>query len=865
MDTRPSEEELYRQFQAEKRAAQAAKQDAQYAEFKQWEEGQKAAWEGATPPREPTMRDYVRDARATVLKSTMDATEGMADLLLSPLNLLERTAQGLTGLTDDNPETGFWNQFGQRGEVGGWTADFFDPARKILTEESQIPEGVANPYYEKGRTFAEHALPIIESGGVGKIAPTSSKALQMTQQALRTGAPASGVASGTGAVAGQEMAGDEGEAVGSIAGAIVGNPIEAGKWAINKVGNAYRLARPGTTKAATASKADMRDALTKYFEQAFPREGGEADPDYIEFLVDKAIKRIDQGESGTFAQLADDLGLSAFEQKLAAESPERARQLESIDRGIEGEARARVDSTVSGEPTLAREPVLAETQRATEELAASKIAEKESQLQQARAAEQEAQDIRTGFYDEVDTKVFNEANPSGMAPVDKLGSEGYTQLKNNIGQAYDEAWDAAGVLKKQTFNKMVKYGNSLKEADPATYNKIDKLLDAVETFEMASPTSQSVKAVDKMIRDEINRLPYDAHDAREYLKGLRNILMDDMPKAGRERLNELNSNYDKFLTIRGAGDRTPAGERVRAETYEAQSRSVAPSGATQEGKAPMQQTLEDARLNEQQVEQYVSEAESNLSKAERQAQTMRERATSQAEKEIAKTPAGKFAANEAEQYLSAASDTFKAKTKGGKTPAANMKAIIETAKTPAERDNIRRAFLEEMEQNVFALNSEGRVGQKAIEKFNARRDAYEQSGMFTKEELDTMAASVEQMQKIYLADEAKAIAALPLETSQLVRKMAGIAGTLAGGAATGGSHALMVAGRARNIAEKLAESATSGRVKELIYQLSSNPQRYADVFKQYADDLSTPELQASFINALLAKAGIATAQEQIED
>jgi hypothetical protein len=186
----------------------------------------------------------------------------------------------------------------------------------------------------------------------------------------------------------------------------------------------------------------------------------------------------------------------------------------------------------------------------------------------------------------------------------------------------------------------------------------------------------------------------------------------------------------------------------------------------------------------------------------------------------------------------------------------NMKTLLRSVEdSPSAKEDVRRAFMDEFQNSVTTTGPTGRVNlkQDAFNKFKANRDVYEQSGLFTKGELDRIADGFAEGQKLFLHKDAARLTKLPDEQQRVAQITAALVGAKVGAAAFGSP--LIGAALGRKFATTQLQKMTGDKAKKIAYELTTNPERFAEIVNRLKDPgISPAEIQKG-LKELFAKAG----------
>lgn len=802
----------------------------------------------AQQAEEPSLLDYGKDIAAEALTATGVATEGMADMLSLPLSLGQRAQKGFANLADEDPESGFWQGAMETPPQGQATRDFFKPVTQFAKENRSVPEG-ENTAFDMVRTSVQQGLPIAMSGGLGK-GGGLSKTLDKMASPIRHSAAGAAL----GAAGGEQIGGEAGEQIGSMAGSLLGDwrgmadMAKASGRSVTAVGRMIkrRLSKEGVN-LDTATEKELLRSLGHYLNEAYDPTKPETSPEYIDALLRRVQAKVAAGEQGTVGQLSGDLGLRQAERRGADASRGVGQQMDAIDARIDTAAQQPMrDIAPAGAPeqagALPRSRVRAAKDQVTQRQATSEQSA-ESALAQARAQSEATQ---TGF----NSRMLNEAAPEGVVITD-VGTEGGKQLKKAVQKQYGDAWASAGKPPKDVTDSMADAIESImpqvttEDASKfrALQADIKKLAEAGSEFSLSQ------------LDMKIGRLQGKAANSttvNEVLDQMRQQFRGGLTDEAQEALRLADRNYPNFLTVQKAGRSANAIGEFTPSQAATGSRGVGGNRAFT-GDAPLQQTVAEGVTDAAVVKEQQKLAQQLRNKTVNQGKT---KVKSQ-KAAIEASPTGRFANPETHQHVAAVKEAMK-----GGQPVKSIKQILKgTEANPQAREDIRRAFMSEFTNSVTSGKGtkKGMLTNEALDKFKLRRDVYEQSGIFSKGELDQVQKGLEEGRKVFLGVGVKDLAKLPPDRRRLLEVVAALAGAKTGALAFGSP--LIGASLGRRFAKEKLAAFTTEKSRDLSYQLSVNPQKFMDIVNKLGKSPTEKEV-FNFMQRLAVRAGVATAIEE---
>jgi hypothetical protein len=192
---------------------------------------------------------------------------------------------------------------------------------------------------------------------------------------------------------------------------------------------------------------------------------------------------------------------------------------------------------------------------------------------------------------------------------------------------------------------------------------------------------------------------------------------------------------------------------------------------------------------------------------------------------------------------------------GAPAPHTALKELIEMSDDPAHRENLRKAFAQEMRNTV---TKNGSLDPDAYKTFKARRPVLEQSGLFTPDELDKIQNRFSEAKKLGLHQNARKLPELKERDQAMLEATAAFLGAKAGARAFPGIS-LVGAQMGSKRARKLLDSFTNQDVRELAYQMTMEPEKFFDIKRKLkAGDLEMDK----FWRQMALRAGIVLGAEQ---
>lgn len=784
----------------------------------------------------------------------------------------------------------------------------------------QIPQGEGSPILDIAKRGIGLAIDLGMTGfmgGGGKVKTAREMIEASTKQMLdptlakvvagegrytvgegaKTGA--SMVAGGT---AGGEMFGDTGEIGGVVAGVLARDPkalaslIDMLGGAVGKIkgvgtGLKRSLIKSGDT-LATASDSEIRSGMQEILRNLTMPDGSPMTVDRlneVEVLLEAAVRN---GKKGTLAQIIDDAGLRQMEITHAADPSAGGRaaqlKLDNIDSAINADAVGAVDDIAKGADAsrasvfprtivaeqkkeivdTARQPRVAALQaRKAEEEARQTFADAPDTLEAGRALTRTTQTASDNSFNAVKKKWAELDKLDATIPAGDL-QQGYKQslrkeLKgdDNLIRAFEKDFPltverinslegdvSLGALSnvisllskesrgtssapevitavKEALYKTIEKGSDLRKAAARDYRT------HMETF---GPKTQVGKALkqDEALAGELLIKPKAAgavslaktieatNSAKEAQDVLRDTFRKDAMKTGEidpKAAAKFQSNYEQHLKL-------PGMETLRAEVEQAVSRADALRTTTKAAEA-----------------------------AEKEGKT--------ALVALKQSPLGKYAASGETYDEAIAAARRSVSPKSGQDLLEGLTTLVDSTKgNKSAFDDIRRSFADDFFSKAFdpkgRLKSGSKVG--GLTQFKRKRDLYEKSGMFTKQELDNIETQFTEAQKMFLGEDGKRLLDLPPRERRVQQAIAALVGAKVGAQAFGSP--LIGAALGRKFATDQLSKMTDAKASKLAFELSTNPDKYLEwINKLKKPDASVAEIQrdmSGFIEAAMAGARI---------
>lgn len=817
--------------------------------------------EGAGPDYEERQKysggAVARDIARQTAQVPVDVGETMYSVGTSPLAFLQRTGQALKGgykaATDDDPKTGIFSRalegFKQASptEMGGQR---FQQTRDIIQSGQEVPKG-AVPDLDIARTAIKYGGPMAVEAPLG-----GPRYLKQGLQAAAGGA--------TGAAVAEQM--DVDPTIGAVAGALTGDlrgtvdmfrpllsiPTAVAKKAWNMI------SKHGEKGLAAATDDEIRSALQVFVNEAYEPGSPETSPEYLNELVNKVRRAVESGEPGTIGQITRDRGILELERN--ARSTDRAfgaaaegQDIAIEQRALEPTREIATEGVTEAATVAPRERVqrLAKATKAqAERQAEGLVPAAESNLAQTRQAVDARDAQRT-------QELFNQAAPEGVAITD-TGVTGFKQLKNAVSKAYGEAWSLAGPMDQPTTDAILDYIKVNKQnLDAADAGSLQSIADDIGRLRKEG-TPEQVKALDKAIRRELANSKADSNALREHLHELRTVLRESVGPDVKAALDPLDAKYPEFLTLEKA---SIAANKVDGEFTPSQlataSRQVG-KRSTGTGDAPFYQETGMAHQEQLAGKAQLSEAQQGVRQAKQQAEALRREGTRR-QKAVERSASAKFAEYEPSQTIRAAKGAM-----SGKTPTDDLREILNaTRNNPQAREDIRRAFMDDF---VNTITKDGDLKHDALDTFKKRRKVYEDSGLYTPEELDRIEAGMTEGQKLAAYDADK-LAALPPARRRLLETISALAGAKVGAMAFGSP--LIGAALGRRFAVEKFKNVTDENIKQLAYEMTANPEKFIEQIDRLSDPSITPERVNTVLEEMINMVGRGTfatiATEPVEE
>jgi hypothetical protein len=762
-------------------------------------------------------------------KGVEEAGRSIANFGLQVLSSPWTFNQALTQSLDDNPDTGFFTKTKQ--------AQAIDDLIPVDAEDTEytIPRGESDAI-DMARDATRYGTEFLLSGGTS-VLKHGAKGLAGTM---------------AGAAAGGQVGDETGAALGSIAGgfAPLVEQFARRSWQttkdvgrdVGKIANGIFNGDPSTL--ANASKADLRDAVVVLYNNAYPSTDIPLTPEYVDSIVDTVKKNIDAGQTGTLGQLSGDRGIIQYERDLlntTNKTTERSYipQHEQIQKDISQQGTAPVEEIA---PTgIAEEAGVlpkARTQAEADRIREQGMEGAETVLAQARQAADEipkpaesmlsqAQQAQEESLNALNIRNLQAATPEGYV-IDKAGLEGFEQVKAAVKEQYDTAWANAEAipadLAADLSGRLERVQKLVSQDNAYLFNNIKEDIDRL--VEVPSPIGMS--ELDRSIGKLLNKSDI-TDTARTVLRNIRGELRKRLDPDAAALLAKADANYPRFLTMQNAVNKSNLQDyRPSSQEIGTASRNVGGGDPTRQ---PMRPEIAETQRIETLGQEAVDVAQEDLKAAQKsQADILRageaeatsvENIAEARAKQVEASPAAKFGQYESAEK--AASQVFKSKT-----PTADLKQIVDTVKDdPQAVENLRRAFAKEFRNSI---DNKGLLSREGYNTFKQRRQAYEESGLFTAEELDRIDSGMAEAQKLFVYDDTGKLAKLAPEERGLLDATAALAGAKIGAALMGSP--LIGASIGRRTATRLLDRFGREQIDRLAQEMTLNPDKFVSIVKK---------------------------------
>jgi len=897
-------DELMAEAQAGKGDVNAASKSSAFAELMAEAKAPQPRQVGRYPSRAPAdsgpsyaVGDQAMDIAKEGMAGVSRGAEFLTDVANFPLTLKERHDRGMES-------TATRDSFLPRALGGGlenYIAGAFSPTDrgKQIADmydtdayDPTVPEGEGSTGYKVLKKAAGLAGELSTTALLGgaKMAPTVAKSIP-TSSAL-------------GAVGG-EMYGDMGEMGGVIAGALAHEPkaiaqllsavtakiTGAGKRVGELAVEGKRAIKSGDTWE-TASNSERRAALRETIKNMTGPDGAPITAEQIDMVIPRLEAALKRGEKGTTAQILDDMGLRQFELDEAGRTRGGVADIKRIDADIERDAlksiediapegvaaqapafpKTLADEARSEAAGLVEQPRIArlEAAAAEETSRAPFTQDRISTPDTGRALAESVDQIKQKEYDSVKAKWAKLDDVDQVIPADALR----TKYQQDLFKAVDNDPNLARAFEKD-FPKTVERIAEL-EGDVS----IGALSDVLSLLSKESVGTSTNPAVIDAVKDSLyasiekgsKRRAAAAKAHRDYMekwgpktttgKALKGeptdfgvAVVTTGPK-GATRLNRLLENADGKV----AGEAQDVlRARFRDEVMDADGTINPTKAATFERKYKHHLDLDAMKDLREEVSNASSRSAAlrDTSKALTEAETASTRALADVDKSDIAILGD---TGTTDKDVAAAVKRMLAPGKG-KDPAKELGNLMKAVESnPQAKANIRRALADDFQNSV---TSKGDLSQDAYKTFKRDRDMYEQSGAFTKAELDNIDKQFTESQKLFMLTDKEKLVKLPPEKRRVAEAVAALTGAKVG-AQLFGSPLIGAAMGRRFAAEKFKEL-SSDKARKLAFEMMVNPEKYVEWTKKLAKPNISPKEADSVLADLLTTALAASRTVPIEE
>ena len=868
--------------------AQKAEFDAKKAAPRQMTPAQRAEFDQKSAGG-PSTGEQLTDVGRRMGSRNRGAAEFTMDVMRLPQTMWQRAKNATKGREEGE---------GFLGSLGGMMSGYFgetDMDRRgneaMFRSESQpdlyeeeIGKGEGDAWLDPLKTGAGIATELATSAWMGgaKAAPTVLKS-----------APTS---VGLG-VAGQEMGGDLGEAAGIITGAITGDPVATTKLVakILNPGTYIKGAQKGLETVfgrgpslADASPRQINNALNAYVRQAFPDLPASELDEYVRQLAPRVKAAVAEGKQGSVGQLTDDAGLINFEKDMTNINVDATRRedvaaLDKINAGISDEANAPM-AAIEGITEKAGDiPAgLVNTRKLQAESAQSALPAATADLVSGNTKTQASTALKITMAKKAKESKGRMADAWSELPGGGVGPE---ELKRSVNKFYAGLGENSTKRFKQSFPKTSGAIDNIRtevveDGPPLENVTVDDISEIISIFSSERQAIRSGTTTGVGLKPERVDGFQDAlfsaleggtegpiREIRENAAAVsRDYFRDYGPSSRLGRSLDSTDTKDFAESYLSGGD---AGV-VRRDELNALGGEDAAGQMDDYLKADFAASKVDDAGNytKSGVDSFERKYSEQLSPELKgkvdilRDTTVKRDAAKEASKNLESSVVGKFAAGagDAEEIVKRANNIMKV---GGKNRSTELRTLMDSVgDNPEARNNIRRTFMDDF---VNSVSKDGELTQKSYETFKKRRKVFQDSGAFTKEELDNIESGLQEGQKMFLHQDAKRLASIPAEKRRVLEVVSAVGGAKVGAMAFGSP--LIGAALGKKAGRDALSQLTNVQARNLAFELATNPAKFVeqiDILKR--GDLTVDEF-GKVLKEMAKKAGTATtdfAERRIE-
>jgi len=704
----------------------------------------------------------------------------------------------------------------------------------------------------------------------GSVVPLSP--IKKGKDALKYGAEALAFSGGAGAARG--VSDESNPLLESLAGFTAATSPQLVANALRSGGNVFRQTSYDEDAAKEiAALADDSAAVAASLNGAEGTAGtlGQISGDKNLLAIENSFKNYDSAAPNAFRA-----GLDNVNNNIAKQTAERISGLApkgADPQAITNVAKDRVkglENTLSlrkerlgkrlADKKVSIESGLKQAVSAKEDAIAATVADKENVLAKTLAAQADKQARRTN---QLNVDAINRANPSA-APITKTGTEGVSQLKNNIDSEYASAWAPVKQIpeKAQQAVKNIANANEASLVVPADKELVKNMVKYLDDT-VANGSPEAIRNLDKAMRGAIDSASRSGNKTLSTtLDSMRNALRTGLDDGVSARLSELDSVYPEYLGVRKAAasadgaefsadqlskaDKIVSGETLTATGRKRFSDLTNPIKQLDEFDTATTKELEAA--GKQSIANTIGEgdaairglntaAANDVTAATNLADALRKSGERKVAKGL-KTPVAKFA--EYEDAVEGMLNVIRNK----KNPVAQLDSILKTAKKGGASDSVKAAVVEAFSRAVY---SGGKLSNTARDKFETLRKPLTKAlGADGVTRLDD---ALKHSDKIKLHSESPLLA-LPDAGKGLKFYMASILGIKAATTVLSG-NALLMGQLGKKVAVDKAVNAPHKKLLAAMQEQLLNPQKHKEILEKVRKDPSRAN-----IHALLAEWGI---------
>jgi hypothetical protein len=822
----------------------------------------------------PTTAEAIGDVGLAAAEGFNTAGEFAADVIKTPLDLTMRNIEGYKqAFTGDKGNffsrmyEGFMtppsiNIDGEEKELGEITRDVFNPD-ELTRDQYAIPEGEGPSWLKPAKTIAKTGTELLATAPMG-----GPKYLLNALKAAGGGT--------AGAVVGEQLGGDTGKMVGTIAGALASDPralVDLVKAMARGGAIPFKAIHSYLTKTdpnmANATETELRAGWEYAMKNIHPKDPDITDTEYMRQLERKLAENTDPGTTG---QIMDDTGLLNME-RIKADELNR-RDLDIQNNLIEQQALAPLEDIAPTGITAdaAKEPRnFVQTLKAQNEATAQagetaalqaetasvapfankKTAEQGSAMQKSvQALKEESEAVNSALWAEIGNPQMTGDDVLAGAKGAFSGMLDYTkaELKRQMGDAWQAiermGGEVGGVPNMVDFEGMNAAISGLSKASSdmpgAAKQVVGKVIDALYDSLGGPAGTARRKAADT----------YKQHMDKFGPKSTTGKLLDAEPEEfGTKLIGGKDAGLAKTRAVQEA---TGGGAELAAQQDDVI------RGAFNQ----MQINPETGRVSPQAINSFIKQYGDQMSptlRAEIDAAQAAGRGSEQAgtvAKELRKeagaadrTTAGKFA--DTDDATIDIIKRFDEVMKPGGKRSERLKELIEATGGDAQAlEDLRKAGIDRLSAHI--TDDAGGLTVKATEKFLQDRQALEASGLYSKWELDQIQEGLKTGEKKFLHDLAKKRPKAVAAENEIFNALAALGGAKAGAYAFGSP--LIGAAIGRRIASKMAKRVSSDQAEAFAYEMSVNPEIMLDMLKKFKGKKPNAEVVGQIVDEMVARA-----------